>query len=175
MDFYYRQEKVIFRKKNPSILRYWTMLEIFGCKALEEDYLNKRLRLRRWFHITCPLSLWVQIPPDTLEFFMWGSYPAILQNVGGSTQVLTCAQKNAGKGTWGVPPPVKTTKNLQYNWDIKQTNKQTNKQTIFKHYLLSYFIDITDGTCSNDNCTDTAVSHYTEESGKHTYQMLINP
>ena len=27
--------------------------------------------------ITCPSLLWVQIPPGTLNYFMWGSYPAI--------------------------------------------------------------------------------------------------
>jgi hypothetical protein len=35
------------------------------------------------------------------------SYPASLQNVGGSTQVPVRTWNNARKGTWGLPPPVK--------------------------------------------------------------------
>ena len=31
-----------------------------------------------------PSQLWVQISPGTLDSFMSGSYPATLQNIGGS-------------------------------------------------------------------------------------------
>jgi hypothetical protein len=42
-----------------------------------------------------------------LDSFMWGSYPAILQNENGSTQVPVRAWNNAQKSIWGLPPPVK--------------------------------------------------------------------
>ena len=42
-----------------------------------------------------------------LDSFMWRSYPAILRNIGGSTQVPACAWNNAQRSTWGLPPPVK--------------------------------------------------------------------
>ena len=42
-------------------------------------------------------------------FFMLGSYPAILRNIGGSTRVPAYAWNNAWRGTnaWSVPQPVK--------------------------------------------------------------------
>jgi hypothetical protein len=61
----------------------------------------------RWLQTTCPSLLWVRILTWTLDSFMWGSYPASLRNVGGSTQVPVRAWNNAWKGTWGRPPPVK--------------------------------------------------------------------
>jgi hypothetical protein len=71
---------------------------------------------------------------DTLDSFMWGSYPASLRNVGGSTQVPVRAWNNARKGTWGPPPPVKLerrdmtcTVSMWRKTQNKQTNKQTNK------------------------------------------------
>ena len=39
-----------------------------------------------------------------LASFIWGSYPASLQNICGSNHVPACAWKNAGRGTWGLPP-----------------------------------------------------------------------
>ena len=42
-----------------------------------------------------------------LDFVMWGSYPASLCNVGGSTQVATCVWNTARRGNWGLPLPVK--------------------------------------------------------------------
>jgi hypothetical protein len=58
---------------------------------------------------------------------MWGSYPAGLRNVGGSTQVLVRAWNNARKGTF--PPPVKLERrDMTYTvsmWRNTQ-NKQTN-------------------------------------------------
>ena len=57
--------------------------------------------------ITCPSSVWVWIPSGTLESFMWGSYPASLWNVGGTTQVPACAWNNARRGTWSLPPQEK--------------------------------------------------------------------
>jgi hypothetical protein len=40
---------------------------------------------------TCPSPLCVRISPSTLDSYMWGSYPAVLQNVGGSTEMSVCA------------------------------------------------------------------------------------
>ena len=54
--------------------------------------------------ITCPSPSWVRIMLGSLDSFMWGNYPATLQNVGGSTQVLARAWNNARRGTWGLPP-----------------------------------------------------------------------
>ena len=38
---------------------------------------------------------------------MWGSYPASLWNLGGSTQMFARAWNNAQRDTLGFPPPVK--------------------------------------------------------------------
>ena len=40
-------------------------------------------------------------------FFMWGSYPASLRNVGGSTQLPDHAWYNVQRGTLCLPPTVK--------------------------------------------------------------------
>ena len=45
------------------------------------------------------LPLWVQILPETLDYFKWGSYPVRLQNIGGSTHLSACAWNKAWKGT----------------------------------------------------------------------------
>jgi hypothetical protein len=63
---------------------------------------------------------------------MWGSFPASLRNVGGSTQVPVRAWNNARKGTWGLPPIVKLERrNMTYTVSMwrKTQNKQTNKRT----------------------------------------------
>jgi hypothetical protein len=38
---------------------------------------------------------------------MKGSYPDVLRNIGGSTQVPTCALNKARRGTWDLPQPEK--------------------------------------------------------------------
>ena len=48
-----------------------------------------------------------RILPGTLESFIWGSYPASLQNVSGSTQVPFYACNSVWRSSWGLPPPVK--------------------------------------------------------------------
>ena len=47
------------------------------------------------FKLIFPSPLWVWIPLGILDSFMWGSYPASLQNVSGSTLVPTCTWNNA--------------------------------------------------------------------------------
>jgi hypothetical protein len=72
----------------------------------------------------------VRIPTGTLDSFMWGSYPASLRNVGGSTQVPVCAWNNPRKDTWDIPPPVKLERrDMTYTVSMwrKTQNKQTNK------------------------------------------------
>jgi hypothetical protein len=59
---------------------------------------------------------------------MWGSYPASLQNVGGSTQVPVRAWNNARKATWGLPPPVKLERRDMTN-TVSMWRKTQNKQT----------------------------------------------
>jgi hypothetical protein len=72
---------------------------------------------------------------------MWGSYPASLRNVNGSTQVPVRAWNNARKGTWGLPPPVKLERrNITYTvlmW-CKTQNKQTNKTYRIIHFYIHY-------------------------------------
>jgi hypothetical protein len=59
---------------------------------------------------------------------MWGSYPASLRNVGGSTQVPVRAWNNARKGTWGLPPPVKLERR-DMTYTVSMWRKTQNKQT----------------------------------------------
>jgi hypothetical protein len=71
----------------------------------------------------------VLIPTRTLDSLMWGSYPASLRNVVGSTQVPVPAWNNARKGTWRFSPPVKLKRRHMTNtvsvWRKTQSNKQT--------------------------------------------------
>jgi hypothetical protein len=62
---------------------------------------------------------------------MWGSYPASLRNVGGSTQVAVRAWNNARKATWSLPSPVKLERrDMTYTVSMwRKTQKQTNKET----------------------------------------------
>jgi hypothetical protein len=57
-----------------------------------------------------------------LDSFMWGSYPASLRNVGGSTQVPVSAWNNARKGTRGFPV------SMLRNTQNKQTKNSCNMQ-----------------------------------------------
>jgi hypothetical protein len=60
-------------------------------------------------------------------FFMWGSYPAYLRNVGGSTQVPVHAWNNARKGTWGLPPPVKLEhRHMTYTVSVRYKTQSNN-------------------------------------------------
>jgi hypothetical protein len=70
--------------------------------------------------------LLVRIPTRTLNYFMWGSYPASLRNVGGSTQVPVHAWNNARKGTWGLSPSKlkRRDKPILFRCDVKP-NKNT--------------------------------------------------
>jgi hypothetical protein len=66
---------------------------------------------------------------------MWGSYPASLWNVGGSTQVPVPLWNHARKRTWGHPRPVKLgRRHMTYTesvWRKTQSNKQTNMKLTF--------------------------------------------
>jgi hypothetical protein len=77
-----------------------------------------------------PHRVW--IPPGALDSFMWGSYPASLWNVGGSTQVSFRAW-NAWKGTWGLPQPVKLESHqITFTVSVWLKPTQTNKHYICK-------------------------------------------
>jgi hypothetical protein len=70
---------------------------------------------------------------ETLESFLWGSYPASLRIVGGSIQVPVRAWNNARKGTWGLPPPVKLE---PMTYTVSLWRKTKNKQTYIKKMIL---------------------------------------
>jgi hypothetical protein len=80
----------------------------------------------------------VRIPSGTLDSFMWGSYPASLRNVGGSTRVPVHAWNNARKGVWGLPPQVKLERRHMTStmsvWRKTQLNKQTSVSRACKNY-----------------------------------------
>jgi hypothetical protein len=61
---------------------------------------------------TCLSPMWVQILTGTLDSLMWGSYPASLWIVNGSTQVPIPAWNNERKVTWGLSPLEK----LRLDW-----------------------------------------------------------
>jgi hypothetical protein len=74
-----------------------------------------------------PSPLLVRIPTGTFDSFTWGSYPASLLNVGGSTQVPIHAWNNARKGAWGLPSPVKLEcRDMTYS--VSMWRKIQNKQ-----------------------------------------------
>jgi hypothetical protein len=104
----------------------------------------------RWLQTTCPSPLWVRIPTGTLDSFMWGSYPASLRNVGGSTQVPVRAWKNARKGTWGLPPPV-TPERRDMTFTVSMWRKTQNKQT--KNICHGFFFKMSCTTQSLINDT----------------------
>jgi hypothetical protein len=63
---------------------------------------------------------------------MWGSYPASLRNVGGSTQVPVRTWNNARKG---LPPPVNfERRNMTYT--VSMWRKTKNKQTYIKKIMI---------------------------------------
>ena len=73
----------------------------------------------------------------TLDSFMWGSYPASLQNFGGSSQLPACACINTRRDTWGLPPSVKwesLKKSLQHCCSIKLN--QTKKLICYVIYFV---------------------------------------
>jgi hypothetical protein len=67
---------------------------------------NVKLSVRggygRWLQTNYPSTLYIRIPPKTLDYFMWGNYPASLRNVGGSTQVPARSWNNTRKDMWGL-------------------------------------------------------------------------
>jgi hypothetical protein len=91
------------------------------------DLLRYKHGLGRWLQIACPSPLWVRIPTGTSDSFMWGSYPASLRNVGGSTQVPVRAWNNAREGTWGLPPPVKLERS-DMTYTVSMWRKIQNKK-----------------------------------------------
>jgi hypothetical protein len=85
----------------------------------------------------CPiLSFICHLNPDR-DSFMWGSYPASLWNIGGSTPVPVNVWNNARRGTWGLPPPV--------SWNIAKWPilcwcdvKSNQRKQTFVIWLLTY-------------------------------------
>jgi hypothetical protein len=103
-------------------------------------------------------------------FFIWGSYPASLRNVGGSTQAPVRAWNNARKGAWGLASKAGTSPydlycgGVTYNL-INQTNKihahieyihflQVKKRVVNPHLLSVtqfkyYFISLPNRVCNS--------------------------
>ena len=74
---------------------------------------------------------------------MWGSYPASLWNVDGSTQVPACAWNDAPRGNWGLPSPVKLesryitfTVLVQPKTQPKKSIKIRKKQKYIVHFCF---------------------------------------
>jgi hypothetical protein len=102
----------------------------FKVKLIDINYIN-------WLQTTCPSPLWVRIPTGTWDSFMWGSYPASLRNVAGSTRVPVRVWYNARKGTWGLSLTVKQERrDMTYTVSMwrKTQNKQTNKNYFYCVY-----------------------------------------
>jgi hypothetical protein len=90
----------------------------------------------RWLQNSCPLPMWIRIPTGTFNNFMWKSFPASLQNVGGFTRVSVRAWNNARKYARCLPPPIKLErchKNFTVSaWCKSKSNKHV-KDLVFKH------------------------------------------
>jgi hypothetical protein len=75
--------------------------------------------------------------------FMWGSYPASLRSIYGSTQVPVLAWNDTEKGTWGLSPPVKQERrHMTYTlsvWRKTQSNIHYLHITFFLLPLLYKF------------------------------------
>jgi Flp pilus assembly protein TadB len=70
-----------------------------------------------------------------LDSFMWGSYPASLRNVAGSTRVPVGAWNNAQRGTWGLPLPVKLERRDMTYTVLMWRNTQNKTNKILLHYV----------------------------------------
>jgi hypothetical protein len=98
---------------------------------MEGASVAKWLRLLTSNHL--PLTAVGLNPYRDFGFFHVRKLPASLRNVSGSARVPICAWNNAGKGTWGLPPPVKLERrDMTYTvlmWR-KTKNKQTNTKMV---------------------------------------------
>ena len=88
-----------------------------------------------------PLNVVGRIPLGTLYLFMWGSYPASLQNVDGSTQVPTRAWNNIRRDTLGLPPPGKLLENRHITFTILVRRKPQPKNNKTVIYIFIYQIN----------------------------------
>jgi hypothetical protein len=73
-----------------------------------------------------PLTAVGSNPERDFWFFMWGSYPASVRNVGGSSQVPVRTWNNSRKGTWSFPPNVAKWPILCF-CDVKPNKKTKSK------------------------------------------------
>jgi hypothetical protein len=94
-----------------------------------------------------PLTAGGSIPTGTLDSFMWGSYPASLRNVGGSTQVPIRAWNNARWGTRGLPPPVKLERR-DMTYTVLMWRKTQNKQNQMKGKDRQHYFNQVDSLTS---------------------------
>ena len=67
------------------------------------------------------------------DSFMWGIYPASLQNVGGSARLPARVRNNKRRGSLGIRPPQIKPANvaiypMQYQFDLK-SNKTKKSET----------------------------------------------
>ena len=84
---------------------------------------------------------WVQILPGILDFFMWRSYLASLQNVGCSTHVHSGIWNSAWRGIWGLSPPKKIERrhitSIELVWHILNHTKIKPTKNIQENKLVS--------------------------------------
>jgi hypothetical protein len=79
---------------------------------------------------------------------MWESYPSSLRNVGGSTQVPVRALKDAQKGTWGLPPPLKLERrHMTYNVSVWRKTQLNMNLKFTDRKMETYEAISTTSTC----------------------------
>ena len=94
-----------------------------------------------------------------LDSFMWGSHPASLRNVGGSTQVPTCAWNNAQRGTWGLPPPVKM-ESCHITFTVLVWRKSQMKIYTRNTYFISSLLSLCCNVSTNILASSLALSAF---------------
>ena len=106
---------------------------------------------------------------------MWGSYPASLGDVGGSTRVPAGAWNDSRTVTWGLRPPVKTLGNrhinVMYSIGANDTGIQTNLAAtvpIQLSNLLSAFTWVNVHFVHRFNCTGHYKNRYCQMNAKRS-------
>jgi hypothetical protein len=107
--------------------------------------------LRSLFSNHLPLTSVGSNPDRNFDSFMWGSYPACLRNVGGSTQIPVRAWNNARKDTWGLPPTVKLER-CDMTYIVLMWRKTQNKQNEISPSVSLRLFDAFVGSIINYAC-----------------------
>jgi hypothetical protein len=137
-----------FPVKDYSFIRFWCPFRSVNNFEFKLRGVRTGVRaewLRLWSSDHLPSPLLVRIPTETLDSFIWGSYPDTLWNVGGSTQVPVCAWNIARKDTGGLPPTVKLESRLMISilyWCVIKPNHE--KVFVFlERYDIGTYICVT--------------------------------